>query len=553
MILNQKLIERHNLKSGLHLALGIGIILFLHTVNTKMVSGPSNVFTQIHCWGTTAMIVALLLYNLSDGHLWAPLKRTNSSTDLSKLKRFSDILFVSALCFYMINIITSALVFGGFFRSDASCDLFEGINALAYHLAKISLFTIFLNRLTLSFSGSSYDYSNKFLKFPLYLLLFCYLLFVLIGDFLLIDAYYDDININCNRYPVLWGVALTLFFDLFFSISYAILFTLPLIKLSKIEAAANIEKNKRLNFRQRSINLHSRTSAKVITKQCIKKTPKSKHTAIKKTESPLQTQIQPQIQIQIQETESPENPASVPIAKTTLHNPAQSLSSVSQETRDRDSSQHVNNNGDNYNDDSPRKNPTLGAVNSLSAVMIHSNLTSNANMNMTLTAVDSTTPTPITATTPTGDASHGIVGFGTYFGSSDDGDGDGGCNDHDVDVDVVENGNYNAYGARIRNGSGKNIVNSSYGSYSDSSDGGMMKGLMKRNLVLIGITISSSIIMLTIAIFFFGVFDRNDLFLTSVVIMFVNIDNVINCCCLLLMKGKHQHIYYKLCKYICCG
>ena len=71
------------------------------------------------------------------------------------------------------SIITGTMTLG-IFKNDIICDILEGSSTLCLHLAKLTIYVIFANRLYLVFNGSIYQYSFKFVFIPLYFALFGY-------------------------------------------------------------------------------------------------------------------------------------------------------------------------------------------------------------------------------------------------------------------------------------------------------------------------------------------------------------------------------------------
>ena len=94
----------------------------------------------------------------------------------------------------------NALIYLHIFRNDLSCDIAEGMTVVFFHSAKLCTFTVFLNRLILSFRNSIFE--KKFSKhiIMLYILLTLHALYILSTlHWTIIGSYNSELK-NCDDY-----------------------------------------------------------------------------------------------------------------------------------------------------------------------------------------------------------------------------------------------------------------------------------------------------------------------------------------------------------------
>ena len=145
-----------------------------------------------------------------------------------------------AMIVFVLHTTSVSLARVGVYPSNHSfCTWLVRINISLFHIARCSLFAVLICRIHLSFRDSTFAYSSKYVYFPLYFIIFCWMVFALIHDVTLetVSGHFDAVIQSCvPRFPA-WGIALSASIDLVLCVISLILFIAPLIKLNKLQNA----------------------------------------------------------------------------------------------------------------------------------------------------------------------------------------------------------------------------------------------------------------------------------------------------------------------------
>ena len=114
--------------------------------------------------------------------------------------------------------------------SDEWCFDYTYWRMVVFELAKFSLYFVWITQMYISYKGSSYQYSVRFVVAPLYMFNVLFLvLFTSLLNFHVYEAEQDGIRCSLEWN---WGiVAIFVFFDTFFNVTTCILFIRPLTLL----------------------------------------------------------------------------------------------------------------------------------------------------------------------------------------------------------------------------------------------------------------------------------------------------------------------------------
>lgn len=137
------------------------------------------------------------------------------------------------LLFYIFQTLTITIQPFEPARSDESCDIWEFFATAFYHWSKSCLYALFIARLQIGFSNSAHSYSKQKIIYPLYILLFIYVIVATIADYTDVHSTWNNETKSCEPEWAVWGLLLTVGCDLFFTIICLVLFTRPLCKLAE--------------------------------------------------------------------------------------------------------------------------------------------------------------------------------------------------------------------------------------------------------------------------------------------------------------------------------
>eukprot|EP01084_Bolivina_argentea_P268142 455371_1 len=116
------------------------------------------------------------------------------------------------------------------------CGWWHRINVILYHITRYMLYALLILRLHISFNGSIFGYSVKFVILPLYITIIIFFISQLIADTFGVSGYYNEKRETCAPLFAFYVVAMSGCIDFIYSVLSLILFIRPLIYLNKIEA-----------------------------------------------------------------------------------------------------------------------------------------------------------------------------------------------------------------------------------------------------------------------------------------------------------------------------
>eukprot|EP01084_Bolivina_argentea_P123514 218879_1 len=177
------------------------------------------------------IISTIIIDKIANREIEKPSNTSNNNIYLW-IKILEKLTNIAMILFLIQSATVTTIVFGIYPASW--CVYTPMIATLLYHICRCVLYAILVIRLHISFNGSFYEYSLKYIISPLLFSIFLWFIVAMICDYLYVSGIYDYKIKYCNAYHPQWGLILSGSIDFVLSSVSLGLFVIPMFKLRKL-------------------------------------------------------------------------------------------------------------------------------------------------------------------------------------------------------------------------------------------------------------------------------------------------------------------------------
>eukprot|EP01084_Bolivina_argentea_P123515 218882_1 len=179
------------------------------------------------------IISTIIIDKIANREIEKPSNTSNNNIYLW-IKILEMLTNIAMILFLIQSATVTTIVFGIY--PAFWCIYTAKVAILLYHICRCVLYAILVIRLHISFNGSFYQYSLKYIISPLLFSIFLWFIVAMICDYLYVSGIYDYKIKYCNSSLPQWGLILSGSIDVFLSSISLTLFIIPMFKLRKLHS-----------------------------------------------------------------------------------------------------------------------------------------------------------------------------------------------------------------------------------------------------------------------------------------------------------------------------